>query len=131
MRGRATSWAGGLFLLGLALGGVPSAIAEEKVPPEPTSAMRAYQAYDLGYDLANVIVQMDEDADEGAFLGPMLALEMKARAFGVEGYNLAEAEDPVAMLAKAIETPGPCIVDAPIREVENVYPMVPSGAGTR
>ena len=54
-----------------------------------------------------------------------------ARGFGMAGYNLAESEDPIATLAKALETPGPCLIDAPIHFAENVFPMVPPGAANR
>jgi acetolactate synthase-1/2/3 large subunit len=39
--------------------------------------------------------------------------------------------DPLGRLAEALAAPGPCVVDIPIHEQTNVYPMVPPGAANR
>lgn len=54
-----------------------------------------------------------------------------ARAFSVAGFDLGEADDPLAVLASAMREPGPCLVNVPIAPEENVYPMVPPGAPNR
>lgn len=52
-----------------------------------------------------------------------------ARAFGVRGVRLdPAAADPLADLDAALAQPGPCVIDIPIHETANVYPMVPPGA---
>jgi acetolactate synthase-1/2/3 large subunit len=54
-----------------------------------------------------------------------------ARAFGLRGVRLDPARDPLAELADALAQPGPCVIDIPIHEAANVYPMVPPGAPNR
>lgn len=54
-----------------------------------------------------------------------------ARSFGVRGVRLDAAGDPLAGLADALAAPGPCVIDIPIHEQANVYPMVPPGAANR
>ncbi|HWA86151.1 MAG TPA: thiamine pyrophosphate-dependent enzyme [Opitutus sp.] len=54
-----------------------------------------------------------------------------ARAFGIRGIRLDPAEDPHTVLAASLLEPGPCVIDIPIREMTNVYPMVPPGAANR
>jgi acetolactate synthase-1/2/3 large subunit len=54
-----------------------------------------------------------------------------ARGFGVVAYNLGEAADPLATLARALDAPGPCLVNVPIGAEENVYPMVVPGGANR
>ena len=54
-----------------------------------------------------------------------------ARAFGIRGLRLDPDRDPLGRLAEALATPGPCVVDIPIHEQTNVYPMVPPGAANR
>jgi acetolactate synthase-1/2/3 large subunit len=55
-----------------------------------------------------------------------------ARAFGMNATRLDDAAgDPRAALARALATPGPCLVDVPIAREQNVYPMVPPGAANR
>ena len=39
--------------------------------------------------------------------------------------------DPLAELSAALAAPGPCVIDIPIHEQANVYPMVPPGAPNR
>ena len=54
-----------------------------------------------------------------------------ARAFGLRGLRLDPDGDPLAELAAALAAPGPCVIDIPIHEAANVYPMVPPGAANR
>jgi acetolactate synthase-1/2/3 large subunit len=54
-----------------------------------------------------------------------------ARAFGIRGVRLDAAGDPLAQLAEALAQPGPCLIDIPIHDEANVYPMVPPGAANR
>ena len=50
-----------------------------------------------------------------------------ARAFGIAGLDLDPEGDPRDALSLALSTPGPCLINAPIRYEENVLPMVPPG----
>jgi acetolactate synthase-1/2/3 large subunit len=54
-----------------------------------------------------------------------------ARAFGIRGLRLEPGCDPLGRLAAALAAPGPCVIDIPIHEQANVYPMVPPGAPNR
>ena len=54
-----------------------------------------------------------------------------ARAFGIRGLRLDPDRDPLAELSAALAAPGPCVIDIPIHEQANVYPMVPPGAPNR
>ncbi len=51
-----------------------------------------------------------------------------ARGFGLRGLRLDPEGDPLADLAAALVEPGPCLIDIPIQDTTNVYPMVPPGA---
>jgi len=52
-----------------------------------------------------------------------------AEGFGVRAVDLAESRDPLAELERALLREGPCLVRVPVQAQENVYPMVPPGAG--
>jgi len=54
-----------------------------------------------------------------------------ARGFNVAAHDLGTADDPVATLAAALCTQGPCLINVPIAAEANVYPMVPPGAANR
>ncbi len=54
-----------------------------------------------------------------------------AMAFGIRGVNLNLAQDPEQAILEALESPGPCVIDAPLAWQENVFPMVPPGAANR
>jgi acetolactate synthase-1/2/3 large subunit len=54
-----------------------------------------------------------------------------ARAFGLRGLRLNPNRDPLGELSAALAAPGPCVIDIPIHELANVYPMVPPGAPNR
>jgi acetolactate synthase-1/2/3 large subunit len=51
-----------------------------------------------------------------------------ARGFGVKAYDLAHSDDPGATLLEAISCPGPVLINAPVDQRANVFPMVPPGA---
>lgn len=50
-----------------------------------------------------------------------------AEGFGVRAFDLG-AEDPDAILQKALAQQGPCLINAPVDMEDNVFPMVPPGA---
>jgi acetolactate synthase-1/2/3 large subunit len=52
-----------------------------------------------------------------------------ARAFGVPGYDLTGEKDPEKVFAEILKKKGPALINIPVRDEENVYPMVPPGAG--
>ena len=52
-----------------------------------------------------------------------------ARGFGLRGYDLGNTPQPRQLLATALRGSRPCVVNAPVRGEENVFPMVPPGAG--
>jgi acetolactate synthase-1/2/3 large subunit len=54
-----------------------------------------------------------------------------ARAFGIRGLRLDPRGDALGELSAALATPGPCVIEIPIHEHANVYPMVPPGAANR
>ncbi len=51
-----------------------------------------------------------------------------AEAYGATGISAREPEEVRPALEKALNTPGPVIVEFEIDEEENVFPMVPAGA---
>ena len=51
-----------------------------------------------------------------------------ARGFGLRGVTIDPEDDPLGRIAAALEAPGPCVIDIPIRPTANVLPMVPPGA---
>jgi len=55
-------------------------------------------------------------------------LALIAEGMGVRGIDLSDAPNPQQMLAEALATPGPCLINVPISEQEMVFPMVPAGA---
>jgi acetolactate synthase-1/2/3 large subunit len=54
-----------------------------------------------------------------------------AEAFGVRGVRIDPTGDARAQLHAALSAGGPCVIDVPIHETANVYPMVPPGAANR
>jgi acetolactate synthase-1/2/3 large subunit len=54
-----------------------------------------------------------------------------ARGFGIAACDLEDTHEPLAALARALGTPGACLVRVPIARDANVYPMVPPGAPNR
>ena len=51
-----------------------------------------------------------------------------SRGFGIAAYDLSKEMDLIETLGKALSQPGPVLIDVPVRETENVYPMVRLGA---
>ena len=51
-----------------------------------------------------------------------------AAAYDIPALLVKRPEDVVAALEKAINTPGPFLIDFRVKEEVNVYPMVPPGA---
>jgi acetolactate synthase-1/2/3 large subunit len=51
-----------------------------------------------------------------------------ARGFGMRGVRIDPEGDPLAQIAAALAGVGPCLIDVPILQRENVLPMVPPGA---
>jgi acetolactate synthase-1/2/3 large subunit len=51
-----------------------------------------------------------------------------ARGFGMRGVCIDPEGDPLAQIAAALAGDGPCLIDVPIHQTENVLPMVPPGA---
>lgn len=50
-----------------------------------------------------------------------------AEGFGVEGYDLGDEEYPLEKLEEILSKDGPCVINIPIEESENIFPMVPPG----
>ena len=51
-----------------------------------------------------------------------------SRGFGIPAYDLSKGTDLIETLKMAIAQVGPVLIDIPVRENENVYPMVKPGA---
>jgi acetolactate synthase-1/2/3 large subunit len=55
-----------------------------------------------------------------------------AEAYGARGWRLRRGGDVRRVLSAALEyCDGPCLVDAQVEKEENVFPMIPAGAGLR
>jgi acetolactate synthase-1/2/3 large subunit len=54
-----------------------------------------------------------------------------AEAYGCAGFRFESSETLVDDLRRAIETPGPVVVDVRVTKEENVYPMIAPGAAAR
>ena len=52
-----------------------------------------------------------------------------AEAYGATGLRATKPEEVEATIRKALETPGPVIMEFKVAREENVMPMVPAGAG--
>ncbi len=52
-----------------------------------------------------------------------------AEAYGIPAQNVTKKADVVPAIEKAMATPGPYILNFVVEPEENVYPMVPPGAG--
>ena len=52
-----------------------------------------------------------------------------AEAYGIPAQNITHKADVVPAIQKAMATPGPYILNFVVEPEENVYPMVPPGAG--
>lgn len=51
-----------------------------------------------------------------------------ADAYGIAGLRVAHRDEVPSAIARAIEHPGPFLIDFAVEPEENVYPMVPPGA---
>jgi acetolactate synthase-1/2/3 large subunit len=54
-----------------------------------------------------------------------------AGAYGVKGFRIRRAGDVDRVLKAAMAHPGPCLIDAEVAHEENVFPMIPAGAGLK
>ncbi|MFP4315216.1 MAG: biosynthetic-type acetolactate synthase large subunit [Desulfovibrionales bacterium] len=52
-----------------------------------------------------------------------------ARAYGAEGYRIKTKQELEEILPLALASPNPAFIDVWVDQEENVYPMVPAGAG--
>ncbi len=52
-----------------------------------------------------------------------------AKAYGAEGYRIDKDEEVEPVLKQALASPKTTIVEVVVEQEENVYPMVPAGAG--
>lgn len=52
-----------------------------------------------------------------------------AEAYGLRGMTVDNPQSLARALHDAVSTPGPCLLNVKVAPYENVYPMVPSGAG--
>jgi acetolactate synthase-1/2/3 large subunit len=53
-----------------------------------------------------------------------------AESFGVKGFRLKRSADVKKVIAAALAyNEGPCLIDVEVAKEDNVYPMIPSGAG--
>jgi len=52
-----------------------------------------------------------------------------AEGFGVRAIDITESKTPMADLERALKREGPCLVRVQVQAQDNVYPMVPPGAG--
>jgi acetolactate synthase-1/2/3 large subunit len=65
------------------------------------------------------------------YLGRVPDLVKLADAYGIYGTRLEAGSDVPGVLAEAVKQEGPCLIDARVDSLENVYPMVPPGAANR
>lgn len=53
-----------------------------------------------------------------------------AESFGVKGFRLKRSADVKKVIGAALDyNEGPCLIDVEVAKEDNVYPMIPSGAG--
>lgn len=50
-----------------------------------------------------------------------------AEAYGVKGYRINNHEEALSILEEALNSDEPVVIDARVKQLENVYPMVPAG----
>ena len=53
--------------------------------------------------------------------------KMIAEGFGIQSCDLGNEEKPLEKLKELLTVEGPCVINIPIEETENVLPMVPPG----
>jgi len=54
---------------------------------------------------------------------------MIAEGFKIKGYTLSRDINPEETLKKILLEKGPALINVPINQFENVFPIVPPGAG--
>jgi len=54
-----------------------------------------------------------------------------AEAYGATGMRFTEKGTLVEDIKRALETPGPVVVDVRVTREENTYPMIPAGQAAR
>jgi acetolactate synthase-1/2/3 large subunit len=54
-----------------------------------------------------------------------------AEAYGATGMRFEDKTTLVKDIKRAIETPGPVLVDVRVTREENTYPMIPAGQAAR
>ena len=54
-----------------------------------------------------------------------------AEAYGATGLRVSKPEELSGVLEKGLNTPGVVVIDVVVSEEENVFPMVPAGAGLK
>ncbi len=53
-----------------------------------------------------------------------------AQAYGAKGFRIKRSSDVRKVLSEALAyNDGPCIIDAEVEKLDNVFPMIPAGAG--
>jgi acetolactate synthase-1/2/3 large subunit len=52
-----------------------------------------------------------------------------AEAYGATGFTTSDPKEVSSVIQKALDTPGPVIMEFKVAREENVLPMVPTGAG--
>ena len=50
-----------------------------------------------------------------------------AEAYGIPGLRVTEKDQVADTIQKAMEIPGPVVIDFVVKDDENVYPMIPAG----
>jgi acetolactate synthase-1/2/3 large subunit len=55
-----------------------------------------------------------------------------ARSYGIKAFRIRRTADIRRVLKDALEySGGPCIIDAAVEKEDNVFPMIPAGAGMK
>jgi acetolactate synthase-1/2/3 large subunit len=55
-----------------------------------------------------------------------------ARSYGCEAFRISKSADVRRVLTEALEySDGPCVIDAEVEKEDNVFPMIPAGAGLK
>ncbi|MEA1910920.1 MAG: biosynthetic-type acetolactate synthase large subunit [Spirochaetota bacterium] len=53
-----------------------------------------------------------------------------AQAYGAKGFRIRRSSDVRKILSEALAyNDGPCVIDAEVEKLDNVFPMIPAGAG--
>ncbi len=62
---------------------------------------------------------------------PDVNFALTAESMGLKGYDLGVTDNPHELLKSALQEPGPCVINIPIKETEMVFPMVLPGGANR